>query len=133
MRQSTRHGMRHGDTAAPIRDVHAVIPLYFERITKLTLQIGQIDHDCARDLRLRENYVANLRHGNYSKGQTQKVWRLLVHAREDGIIPWEWIVDETREPERVSSWSNLSIWRGGSKFLPEKLLGSSSRQGRGLV
>jgi hypothetical protein len=41
-------------------------------------------------------------------GETQKVSRLLVNARENGIIPWEWIVDETRDPERISSWSSLA-------------------------
>ena len=28
-------------------------------------------------------------------------------AREKGIIPWEWIVDETRQEERASSWNGL--------------------------
>ena len=32
------------------------------------------------------------------------VYRLLKEAREEGIIPWEWIVDETRELEKVSTW-----------------------------
>ena len=36
------------------------------------------------------------------------VSRLLVRAREEGFIPWEWIVDETRQEERVSSWNNPS-------------------------
>jgi hypothetical protein len=36
----------------------------------------------------------------------QRVYRLLKHAREQGIIPWSWIVDETREMERVSSWTD---------------------------
>ncbi|MFO1126446.1 MAG: hypothetical protein U1E25_14970 [Methylocystis sp.] len=40
------------------------------------------------------------------KGETDKVSRLLVHARENEIIPWEWIVDETRETEVIHSWSN---------------------------
>jgi hypothetical protein len=40
--------------------------------------------------------------------ETQKVSRLLVYARENEIIPWEWIVDETREPERISAWSSLA-------------------------
>jgi hypothetical protein len=31
---------------------------------------------------------------------------LLKKAREQGIIPWEWIVDETRSLERVSTWNN---------------------------
>ena len=35
-----------------------------------------------------------------------RVYRLLRVAREQGIIPWEWIVDETRELERVSTWSD---------------------------
>ena len=36
----------------------------------------------------------------------QRVYRLLKEAREQGIIPWEWIVDETRELERVSTWDD---------------------------
>ena len=36
--------------------------------------------------------------------EMRKVYRLLKEAREEGYIPWEWIVDETRELERVSSW-----------------------------
>lgn len=31
------------------------------------------------------------------KGNTQKVSRVLVGARERGEIPWQWIVDDTRE------------------------------------
>jgi hypothetical protein len=34
-----------------------------------------------------------------------KVYRLLI-AREQGTIPWEWIVDETRSIERVSTWAD---------------------------
>lgn len=36
------------------------------------------------------------------------VSRLLVIAREQGWIPWSWIVDETRQEERISSWDGLS-------------------------
>jgi len=36
----------------------------------------------------------------------QRVYRLLREAREEGIIPWEWIVDETRELERVATWND---------------------------
>ena len=32
---------------------------------------------------------------------TQLTW-----ARENGLIPWNWIVDETRAPERVLAWEN---------------------------
>lgn len=39
-------------------------------------------------------------------GEMAKVYRLLKEARERGIIPWGWIVDETRSIERVATWSN---------------------------
>jgi hypothetical protein len=35
-----------------------------------------------------------------------KVYRALKHAREDEIIPWEWIIDETRELELISTWDD---------------------------
>ena len=36
----------------------------------------------------------------------KRVYRLLKEARERGIIPWEWIVDEGREEEGASSWDD---------------------------
>jgi hypothetical protein len=41
-----------------------------------------------------------------AKPEMQRVYRLLREAREHGIIPWEWIVDETREFERCSVWDD---------------------------
>jgi hypothetical protein len=41
-----------------------------------------------------------------ARNEMQRVYRLLREAREQGDIPWEWIVDETREVERVSTWAN---------------------------
>jgi hypothetical protein len=41
-----------------------------------------------------------------STGDMAKVYRLLRIAREQGDIPWEWIVDETRAIERVSTWAD---------------------------
>jgi hypothetical protein len=38
--------------------------------------------------------------------EMQRVYRLLKEAREQDIIPWPWIVDETREIERVSTWDD---------------------------
>jgi hypothetical protein len=38
--------------------------------------------------------------------EMQRVYRLLKEARERGIIPWHWIVDETRDLEQTSSWAN---------------------------
>ena len=39
------------------------------------------------------------------KPDMQRVYRLLREARERRIILWDWIVDETRSIERVSTWS----------------------------
>lgn len=41
-----------------------------------------------------------------SKNETNRVSAQLTWARETGQIPWSWVVDETREPERVSAWEN---------------------------
>jgi hypothetical protein len=41
-----------------------------------------------------------------AKSETNKVSRLLRIARENGDLPWEWVVDETREAERISAWDN---------------------------
>jgi hypothetical protein len=38
--------------------------------------------------------------------EMQRVYRLIKIAREEGKIPWEWIVDETREEERVGTWDD---------------------------
>ena len=40
------------------------------------------------------------------KRQMAKVYRLLLIARERGIIPWDWIVDETRSIERAATWAD---------------------------
>lgn len=39
-----------------------------------------------------------------AKTNTNTVSRLLVDARERGDLPWEWVVDETREAEIISTW-----------------------------
>jgi hypothetical protein len=41
-----------------------------------------------------------------ARNEMQRVYRLLKEAREQGDIPWEWIVDETRELERAATWDN---------------------------
>ena len=46
--------------------------------------------------------------GSMSVNEMQKVYRLLRIGREQGDIPWSWIVDETRELERVSTWSDTA-------------------------
>ena len=46
-----------------------------------------------------------------ARTEMQRVYRLLKEAREQGIIPWEWIVDETRAIERVSTWDDPAAVR----------------------
>ena len=41
-----------------------------------------------------------------SKNSTGAVGKQLVYARENGLIPWAWIVDETREAETIASWDS---------------------------
>jgi hypothetical protein len=41
-----------------------------------------------------------------ARAEMQRVYRLLREAREQGMIPWSWIVDETRSLERRASWSD---------------------------
>jgi hypothetical protein len=42
-----------------------------------------------------------------SRNEMYRVYRLLKQERERGVIPWEWIVDETRGLEIMSMWDNL--------------------------
>jgi hypothetical protein len=41
-----------------------------------------------------------------ARSEMQRVYRLLKEAREQGDIPWEWVVDETRSLERTSTWAD---------------------------
>ena len=45
-----------------------------------------------------------------AKNEMQRVYRLLKEARERGVIPWEWIVDETRSLERTSTWADPTAY-----------------------
>jgi hypothetical protein len=51
-----------------------------------------------------------------SRQSMRVVYRLLLHAREEGVIPWEWIVDETRCAERVATWDNPEAY---SKYVAQ--------------
>ena len=51
-------------------------------------------------------FVAGLIDSMASKN-TQKISRLLTQAREEGLIPWEWIVDETRRMEGGGGFRDL--------------------------
>lgn len=41
---------------------------------------------------------------NMGKSATNSVSRQLTWAREQGFIPWQWIVDESREAESANRW-----------------------------
>jgi hypothetical protein len=43
-----------------------------------------------------------------NRSQYQAVSNLLVDARKDGTIPWEWVEDRLRRPRLVSMWSDLT-------------------------
>ena len=56
-----------------------------------------------------------------SKNETNKVSTQLTWAREHDIIPWAWIVDETRAPERVSAFSNIFNTPAGRSHLVDRV------------
>ena len=43
-----------------------------------------------------------------TKSRYQALSKLLVQARLDGTIPWDWVEDRTRRPRKVSMWNGLS-------------------------
>jgi hypothetical protein len=47
---------------------------------------------------------------NMSKAETSRVSVQLTYAREQGIIPWRWIVDETREVEQAPQWRDAAAF-----------------------
>ena len=68
------------------------------------------------------------------RNEMQRVYRLLLKAREQGIIPWEWIVDETRSLERVSTWDDPARYaRAVATILPPRFLEPAAGPRRGLV
>lgn len=68
-----------------------------------------------------------------SRNETNRVSRLLTDAREQGWIPYEWIVDETREAERIASWADPDGFVDTVRRAYRKdSLGSARAPGRGL-
>src|SRR5581483_3137911 len=45
-----------------------------------------------------------------AKTNTNKVSAALTYAREEGFVPWEWIVDETREAEWAGTYASLESY-----------------------
>lgn len=79
---------------------------------KATIQLIESCHDL-----LREIQPASVRAVAYalfvrelipdmSRRSVARVSRGLVTAREHGLIPWQWIVDEHRAVEQVASWEH---------------------------
>ena len=54
-----------------------------------------------------------------AKTCTNRVSKQLVYARGHGSLDWDWIVDETREPEYAPTWKD-----------PERLITATVRQYR---
>jgi len=65
-----------------------------------------------------------------TRSQYQEVSNLLVNARKESDIPWEWIEDRLRRPRMVAMWSELTdfwatvkesyrrdIWSGQSRYV----------------
>jgi hypothetical protein len=78
-------------------------------------------------------FVANLI-ASMARAEMQRVYRLLKEARERDIIPWEWIVDETRAIERASTWADPAEYaRCVSPSLSPGLLGPTAPSGPSLV
>jgi hypothetical protein len=44
--------------------------------------------------------------GSMGENNVDNVGEWCKKAREHGLLPWGWIVDETRAPEQVATWSN---------------------------
>src|SRR5262245_6760166 len=45
-----------------------------------------------------------------AKTCTNRVSAQLVYAREEELIPWAWVVDETRQAERQGTWANPAAY-----------------------
>jgi len=55
--------------------------------------------------------IASMEKPNTNRVSTQLVW-----ARENGEIPWKWIVDDTRAPDVVASWSSpLEVFEAAAR------------------
>jgi hypothetical protein len=44
------------------------------------------------------------------KSQTNIVSQMLVSLREAGVVPWAWVVDESRDEEVASTWNNIEAY-----------------------
>lgn len=74
---------------------------------------------------LEENHPMTLRQVFYqlvsrqalknTKSQYDSLGRALVRARQEGLIPWEWMEDRIRQPRHVSMWDGLADFKEMAK------------------
>lgn len=93
MHSATNQRRGRGRSKASIQLVEAAVTILTE------IQPASVRAVCYRLFTL--GLIADM-----SKGSTDKVSKQLVWAREQGLVDWNWIVDETREAERISTWAN---------------------------
>lgn len=89
----TPHGRGRGKTTKSLALIRACATILAE------IQPATIRAVCYR------LFVAGLL-DSMEKRNTSRVSVQLTFAREHGLIPWAWIVDETREAEYVPSWED---------------------------
>ena len=75
------------------------------QLTEAACRILAAIHPCSVRAVCYQLFVQG-RIANMGKNETNKVSRNLRDAREWRIIPWEWIVDDTRTTHCVSSWAS---------------------------
>ena len=76
-----------------------------DRLTAAAYRILREIHPCSVRAVCYQLFVQGFI-ANMGKNETNKVSRNLRDAREWDIIPWDWIIDETRTTHCVSSWEN---------------------------
>ena len=75
------------------------------RLTEAAYQILEAIHPCSVRAVCYQLFIRG-EIPSMSKNDTNRVGTNLKNAREEGLIPWSWIVDETRTPHCVSSWKD---------------------------
>lgn len=78
-----------------------------------TLNLIEQAHDILKEhnpMTLRQVYYQLVaRHViDNKRSEYQKLSKALVKARQDGIIPWNWIEDRVRKPQKVSMWQDVT-------------------------
>jgi hypothetical protein len=101
-------GVRADGTKTAKRKGRGRAPLTLSLLDAL-IRIAEEIHPCSvRALAYRlfiEKLIASM-----ELKYTRKVSELSVIAREEGMMPWEWIVDATRAEQRVPTWEDPAAY-----------------------